>query len=188
MGVGQGIHVLASRVNNAPAREGVGLSTEAAHMVANEIVETRKVFQPANLSLRELLGGRKVFKVLMVGEDQHDVGRPFEVIAPLPKSVKDSKKLLVIDLVIELCRGHPSQEEGDQMNIPMVGGDLRDNGGNGVVGGVRLDDNGIIGIEMNEDGGLHEGFFKLVERDLVLQAPNELHIFPGETSQGNCCV
>jgi len=108
MGVGQGIRVLASRVHIPPARESVRLGTEMARSVANEIVETRKVFRPANLSPRELLGGRKVFKVLMVGEDQHDMGRPFEVIAPFPKSVKDSKKLLVIDLVIELCRGHPS--------------------------------------------------------------------------------
>jgi len=41
---------------------------------------------------------------------------------------------------------------------------------------------------MDEDGGLREGFLKLVESNLVLQAPNELRIFPGETSQGNCCV
>ena len=92
--------------------------------VANEIVETRKVFRPVKLSPHELFGGCKVIKVLVVRKDQHDMCRSFEVIVPLPKSVEDSKKLLVIDLVVELCRGHPSGEEGDWVNIPIVGGDL----------------------------------------------------------------
>ena len=40
-------------------------------MVAGQVVEPREVLRPMDLTTHELLGGRKVLEVLVIGE--HDV-------------------------------------------------------------------------------------------------------------------
>ena len=42
-------------------------------MVANQVVKARKVLRPTDLSMRQLLGGGKILKVLVVGKDQYNV-------------------------------------------------------------------------------------------------------------------
>ena len=59
-----------------------------------------------DLVMGKLLGGRKVLEVLVIGEDEYDMCRAFQVVVPLSENLKDGKQLLVIDLVIELSQLH----------------------------------------------------------------------------------
>jgi len=75
-------------------------------MVADQVVEPREVLRPTDLAMHELLGGCKVLEVFVIGEHEYDVCRAFQVVAPLSEGLKDSKQLLDVDLVVELCRLH----------------------------------------------------------------------------------
>jgi len=57
-------------------------------MVADQVIETRKIFQPTDLEMGELLGGCEVLKVLVIGEHEYDVGRALQVVALLLESLK----------------------------------------------------------------------------------------------------
>ena len=55
-----------------------------------------------DLETRELLGGCKVLKVLVIGKHEYDMGRALEVVAPLSEGLEYCKQLLVVDLIVEL--------------------------------------------------------------------------------------
>ena len=84
-------------------------------MVADQVVESREVFQPMDLVMSKLLGGCEVLEVLVVGEHKYDVCRALQVVAPLSEGLEDSQQLLIIDLVVDLSRLHA-------MGVEILGG------------------------------------------------------------------
>ena len=73
VGVGQGIHILASWVYILTACKGIRFSAKAAGAVANQVVKAGKILRPTDLSTRQLLGGGEILKVLVVGKDQYNM-------------------------------------------------------------------------------------------------------------------
>ena len=87
----------------------------------------------------------------MIRKNEDCVGGTFEVIAPLSESFKDSRKLFVIDLVIEFCWHHTARVEGDWMNSTIVWGYLGNDSCDHIVVCIHFDNNGVCGVEMCED-------------------------------------
>ena len=50
----------------------------------------------------ELLGGCKVFEVLVIGEHEYDMCGALQVVAPLSEGLEDGEQLLIVDLIVEL--------------------------------------------------------------------------------------
>jgi len=59
-----------------------------------------------DLVMGKLLGCHKILEILVIGEYEYDMGRTFQVVVPLSEGLKDSKQLLVIDLIVELSQLH----------------------------------------------------------------------------------
>ena len=89
--------------------EGIRLSSKASGAEMNNEVELREELQPVGLPLSQELGGCKVLQVLVVGDDVNQSCRAFKIMAPGPKSLMDSKELLVMGVIVELQSGQ-SQE------------------------------------------------------------------------------
>ena len=71
-----------------------------AGTVANDVVESRKVFGPSNLSLGELFRCGEVFEILVIGEHKNDVWYAFEIVSPLFECFIDCEQFFVIDFIV----------------------------------------------------------------------------------------
>ena len=71
-------------------------------MEANNEVELGEELQPAGLPLSPEFGGCKVLQVLVVGDDINWSCGAFKIVAPGSKSLMDSKKLLIMGVIVEL--------------------------------------------------------------------------------------
>src|SRR5882724_844742 len=106
MQVSQCISILSMRIDIFVMGQCIWLGTQPSCVVPDQVVETREVLRPMDLVTCELLGGHKVLEVLVIGEDQYDMCRALEVVAPLLEGLKDGKQLFVVDLIVELCQLH----------------------------------------------------------------------------------
>src|SRR5882724_10930201 len=138
-----------------------------------------------DLAMHELLGGHKVFKVLVIQEHKYDMCRALEVVTPLSEGLKYCEQLFVIDLVVELRWLHAVQVEHDWVDVAIVGGDLGDDHSDHVVRSVSLNNNRIVRVEMRQDGGLGEGSLEGFKCFGVVRAPDERGILSGKANQGD---
>src|SRR5882724_4040916 len=111
--------------------------------------------------------------------------RDLEVVAPLSEGLEYGEQFLVVDLIVELCWLHAAGVEGDQVDVAIVGGDLGDDHSDRIVRSVSLNHNGVVRVEMCQDGGLCEGRFEGFKRLGVVGAPDEQGILLGEANQGD---
>src|SRR5882724_10228173 len=111
--------------------------------------------------------------------------RALEVVAPLSEGLEYGKQFFVIDLVVELRWLHAVGVECDRVDVAIVGGDLGDDHSNCIVRRVSLNHNGVVRVEMHQDGGLCEGRFEGFKRLGVVRAPDERGILSGEANQGD---
>src|SRR5882724_4310623 len=111
--------------------------------------------------------------------------RALEVVAPLSEGLEYGKQFFVIDLVVELCWLHAAGVECNRVDVAIVGGDLGDDRSNCIVRHVSLNHNGVVRVEMRQDGGLCEGRFEGFKRLGVVGAPDERGILSGEANQGD---
>src|SRR5882724_5319627 len=137
------------------------------------------------LVTRELFGGRKVFKVLVIREHEYDVCRALEVVTPLLEGLEYHEQLFVIDLVVELRWLHAARVECDQVDVAIIRGDLGDDSSDRIVRSVSFNNNRIVRVEMCQDGGLGEGGLEGFECLGVVGAPSERGVLAGEANQGN---
>ena len=112
--------------------EGIRLSSEASRAEANDEVELGEELQPAGLSLSQEFGGCKVLQVLVVGDYINQSCGAFKIVAPGPKSLVDSKELLVIGVIVELRSGQSLGIVGDRPNL-LVRTANGENARNGIV-------------------------------------------------------
>ena len=88
----------------------------------------------------------------MVRHDKDHMRRTLQVIAPVFEGIVDHEGFLVVDFLVNLCREHHPRVVGNQMKIVVAGCHLQQDCGNCVVRPVGLDDNGVSGVEVHEDG------------------------------------
>jgi len=173
------------RINIFTMSQRIWFGTQPSFPVANQVLESREVFLPMDLATSELLCGLKVLEVLVIGEHMYNMWRSHQVVAPLLEGLKDREQLLVIDLVVELCQLHATGVECNWMDFPIIGQDLGDDCYNCIVRSISFNDNGIIRVEMHQDGCLGEGVFEALECLGVIRAPGEWGVLACEVNQGN---
>src|SRR5882724_565466 len=154
-------------------------------MVADQVVEPREVLRPMDLVMHELLGGCKVFEVLVIREHEYDMCRALEVVVPLSEGLEYCEQLLFVDLVVELRWLHAAQIECDRVDVAIIRGDLGDDRNDHIVRSISLNNNRVVRVEMHQDGGLGEGSLEGFERLGVVRAPSEWGVLAGEANQGN---
>src|SRR5882724_8490917 len=116
-----------------------------------------------DLVMGELLGGCEVLKLLVIGQHECDVCWPLQVVVPLSEGLKDSQQLLVIDLIVELSGMHAMGVEDNCVYVTIVRGDLGDYFCDHTVRSISFNNNGIIRVEMCQDGCLGGGSFEGLE-------------------------
>jgi len=68
---------------------------------------------------------------------------------------------------------------------PIVGGDLGDDRSDCIVRSISLNDNGVVRVEMHQDGGLCEGRFEGLQTPWCGRGPDERGILSGKANQGD---
>src|SRR5882724_5735023 len=111
--------------------------------------------------------------------------RDLEVVAPLSEGLEYGEQFLVVDLVVELFWLHAAGVECDRVDVTIVRGDLGDDRCDRIVRSVSLNNNGVVRVEMRQDGGLCEGRFEGFKCLGVVGAPDEQGILSGEVNQGD---
>src|SRR5882724_1131057 len=182
MRVSKRISVLSSRVDIFSASQRIWFGTQSSRAVANQVIETREVFRPAYLATSEQFGGREVLQVLVVGQHEHNVCGSLQVVVPLLEGLENSQELLVVDLVVELGGLHTVGVEHDWVEVAIVGRDLGDDCCDRIVRSVSLNNDGIIRVEMCQDGCLCEGVFEGLKGLSVVGTPGEWCVLAGEAN------
>src|SRR5882724_1878965 len=171
MGVSQRVSILSTWIDIFTTGQRIWFGTQPSCTVADQVVEPREVLQPTDLAMRELLGGCEVLKVLVIGEHEYDMSRAFQVVVPLSEGLEDGEQLFVVYLIVELCRLHAAGVECDWVNVAIIGGDLQDDRSDHIVRSVSFNNNGVIRVEMRQDGCLCKGCLERFEHFSVIGAP-----------------
>src|SRR5882724_5474514 len=108
--------------------------------------------------------------------------RALEGVAPLSEGLKYCEQLLVIDLIVELHWLHAARVERDWVDVPIVGRDLGDDRSDRIVRSVSLNNDGIIRVEMRQDGCLCKGVFEGLEGRSVIRTPGKWRVLAGEAN------
>jgi len=74
--------------------------------------------------------------------------------------------------------------EHDQVDIPIVRGDLGDNSCNHIIRSISFNNNQIIRVEMCQDRCLGNGVFEGPERLDVVRAPYERSVLASKMNKG----
>ena len=157
--------------------EGIRLCSEASGAETNDKVELGEELQPADLPLSQELGGCKVFQVLVVSDNVNRSFRAFKIVVPGPKSLVDSKELLVMGVIVELWSGQSPGIVGDRPNL-LIRTTNGENASDGIVGGVCLYNNQSVQNPMGEDRSGGEGIFEVLEGGVtgVTEVPGNMYL------------
>ena len=99
-----------------------------------------------DLTLSKDLGSREILKVLMVCNDIDGFCGAFKVMTPVFKGFKDSQKLFIMGIVVELGSVETAGQEGNRVNLTIFKIDRKD-GSNSIVRSISF----------------HESLFQLIE-------------------------
>ena len=67
-------------------------------------VKVSQVEEPSSLTSVQFLGLAEVCQVLVVGEHLHWKGGTVEIVSPRLQGSDNSKKLLIVDIIVLFCR------------------------------------------------------------------------------------
>ena len=98
----------------------------------------------------------------MVSDNINWSYRAFKIVVPGPKSLVDSKELLVMGVVVELWSGQSLGIVGNRPNV-LIRTMNRENASDGIVRGICLYDDWSIQNSMGEDRSGGEGVFEVLE-------------------------
>ena len=114
------------------------------------------------LLLSQEFGSCKVFQVLVVGDNINQSCGAFKIMAPGPKSLVDSKELLVKGVVVELWSGQSPGIVGYRPDL-LIRTMNGENASDGIVGGICLcNDRGVQNL-IGEDRSGGEDVFEVLE-------------------------
>src|SRR5882724_4546473 len=102
MRVSQRISILSTWVDIFAMGQHIWLGAQPSCPIADQVVESREVLRPTDLATRDLLGGCKVFEVLVIREHEYDMCTALEVVVPLLEGLEYCEQLFVVDLIVEL--------------------------------------------------------------------------------------
>ena len=91
------------------------------------------------------------------------------------------EEFLVIDFVVQLRGEHRPRVVRDRVKVVVAGCHLQQYGGDRVVRPVGLDDNGVRGVKVREDGSGGECILQRFEGRLALWTPNKGGVFPRDS-------
>ena len=98
----------------------------------------------------------------MVSDDVNRNCGAFKIVAPGPKSLVNSKELLVMGVIVELQNGQSPGIVGNRPDL-LVRTTNGENVSDGIVGGVCLYDDQSVWNPMGEDRSRGEGVFEVLE-------------------------
>ena len=129
---------------------------------ANVKVELGEELQPAGLPPSQEFGGCKVLQVLVVGDNINQSCGAFKIMAPGPKSLMDSKELLVMGVIVELW-SRQSLGIVDNRSDLLIRTTNGENASDGIVRGVCFYDDRSVQNPMDEDRSGGEGVFEVLK-------------------------
>src|SRR5882672_192655 len=135
--------------------------------------------------MRELLGGGKVLKVLVIRQYKDHMCRALQIVAPLSEGLKYCQELLVVDFIVELGRLHTAGVECDWVDVTIIRGNLGDDSCNSIIGSISFNNNGIMRVEMCQYGCRGEGRFEGSERLRLIGIPGKRGDLAGEMNEGD---
>ena len=118
----------------------------------------------------------------MVSDDVNQSCGAFKMVVPGPKSLVNSKELLVMSVIVELRSRQSPGIVGDRSNL-LIRTMNGENASDGIVGGVCLHDDQSIWNPMGEYRSGGEGVFEVLEGGAagVTEVPG--NTFAGEAGQ-----
>ena len=134
------------------------------------------------LPLSQEFGGSKVFQVLVVGDNVNQSYGVFKIVVPGPKSLVDSKELLVMGVIVELWSRQSLGIVGNRPDL-LIRTMNTENSSDGVVRGVCLYNDQSIWNPMGEDRSGDEGIFEVLEGRATGVTEVPMNIFVGEVGQ-----
>ena len=164
--------------------ESVRLGAKFPRTEADDEVEMGEVFRPAGLPTREDFCRREICKVFVVRHNINRKSGALEVVAPDTESFKNSQEFLVVDVVIELQSGEGAGVKSDRVEFP-VRSYCGENCTQGVVGGIRFDDELSARGIMGEDRSSSKGCFEAVEGLATSGSEVPRCILASKVSKGN---
>ena len=96
------------------------------------------------------LGCGEVLKVLMICDHIDRSTRTFEVVSPDMESIEDHQQFFVMSVIVEFQRTESAGMEGHRVDFTRIGLD-GENGAKGVVQGISLNNDRMVGNPMGED-------------------------------------
>ena len=96
------------------------------------------------------LGCGEVLKVLMIHDHIDRSTRTFKVVSPDTESIKDCQQFFVMSVVVEFRRTESAGMEGHRVDFTGIGLDGED-AAKGIVQGVSLNNNRMVGNPVGED-------------------------------------
>ena len=78
--------------------------------------------------MSENLRGREILEIFVISDNIHWGGRALQVVLPGLKGLKNSKKLLIMHVVVQLGHGECVRIEGNQLNLTIRASDGQDTG------------------------------------------------------------
>ena len=97
------------------------------------------------------LGHGEVLKVLMIRDHIDQSTGTFEVVSPDMESIKDRQQFFVVSVVVEFWHTEGVGMEGHRVDFTGIGLDGED-GTKGIVRGIGLNNDQMVGNPMGEDG------------------------------------
>jgi len=105
------------RINIPSSSKSIQFSTKITREEPDDKIELGEVLKPLCLPLGQYLDSRKILKVFMICNNIDGIGQTFQVVLPNLESFKDSKKFLVMHVVVQLHCSKSMEVEGHQMNF-----------------------------------------------------------------------
>ena len=118
----------------------------------------------------------------MIGDDINWSCRAFKIVVPGPKSLIDSKELLVMGVIVELWSRQSPGIVGDRPDL-LIRTTNGENASDGIVGGICLHDDQSIWDLMGEDRSRGESVFEVLEGGAIGVTEVSRNTFAGETGQ-----
>ena len=144
--------------------EGIRLHTKLSRAETNNHIELGEEFRPAGLLPGQELGSCKVLHVFVVSDHINWSSRALKVVMPQRECLMDSKKLLVVGIIIELRSGPSPGIVSHQPDL-VIRTMERENTSNGIIRDVSFYYYWSVQRPMSEDwsGGEGEGVLELVK-------------------------
>ena len=147
-------------------------------------VEGREVLRPVSLAAHKHFSCGKILEILVVGNNVNSESGTLEVMTPDFEAFKDGKKLLVVGVIVALSVSEGTGMEGNQVDVT-IGSDSGNNAGQGIIRGISLNKDQIVGGPMCEDGSFSEGLLDSAKCLITLVTPVPGCAFVGKASEGN---